>query len=167
MPSFADGSGAVVTNLAAQNNGAQLVITFDGPLNAGPINPAQGPTNTGNYSVQVPSANPEVVTSSTSSVSISSATYNSGNFQVTLNLGSPLAQGTFYRVFINGVASSESTASAGLVDQSGNAIDGDYDDTASGNFYALFGWTTAGTPLLFAVSGGDQVTLSDLRSRQP
>ena len=160
VPSFADGNGAVVTNLAAQNNGAQLVITFDGPLNAGPINPVQSPTNIGNYSVQVPSANPEVVTSSTSSVSITSATYNSGNFQVTLNLASPLAPGAFYRVFINGVASSESSATAGLVDQRGNAIDGDYDDTASGNFYALFAWTTAGTPLLFSDSGGDSVTLT-------
>ncbi|HWY85634.1 MAG TPA: hypothetical protein VNX28_02865, partial [Gemmataceae bacterium] len=160
VPSFADGNGAVVTNLAVQNNGAQLVITFDGPLNAGPINPVQSPTNAGNYAVQVPSANPEVVTGSTSSVSISSASYNSNNFQVTLNLGSPLAQGAFYRVFINGVASSESTANAGLVDNIGNAIDGDYDDTASGNFYAQFAWTTAGTPLLFSDSGGDQVTLS-------
>ena len=160
VPSFADGNGAVVTNLAVQNNGAQLVISFDGPLNANPSNPVQSPTNAGNYSVQVPSANPEVVTSSASSVSISSAGYSSSSFQVTLNLGSALAQGTFYRVFINGAASSETTANAGLVDQSGNAIDGDYDDTASGNFYALFAWTTAGTPLLFADSGGDGVALT-------
>ncbi len=58
------------------------------------------------------------------------------------------------------MASSESTAHAGLLDQSGNAIDGDYDDTASGNFYALFAWTTAGKSLHFSDSGGDAVTLT-------
>ena len=91
VPSFADGNGAVVTNVTMQNNGAQLVITFDGPLNAAPSNPVQSPTNTANYSVQVPLGNPEVVTSSASSVAITSASYNSGTFQVTLNLGSALA----------------------------------------------------------------------------
>ena len=71
-----------------------------------------------------------------------------------------MTQGTFYRVFINGTASVDGTAQPGLIDADGNAIDGDYDDTASGNFYALFAWTTAGTPLLFSDSGGDQVTLA-------
>ncbi len=45
-----------------------------------------------------------------------------------------------------------------MIDTAGNSIDGDYDDTATGNFYALFGWTTAGTPLNFTDSGGDQVS---------
>ena len=74
--SFADGFGAVVTNLQEQNNGAELVITFDGPLNANPANPVQSPTNLANYSIQVPIAEQEqVVTSSTSQVSITAATY--------------------------------------------------------------------------------------------
>jgi hypothetical protein len=160
VPSFADGNGAVITNLAEQNNGSQLVITFDGPLNADPANPVQSPTNTANYSVQVPAANPEVITSIMSSVSISSATYNSATFQVTLNFGSVLAQGSTYRVFINGTASVDSAPQPGLIDSDGNTIDGDYDDTASGNFYALFAWAAAGTPLNFSDSAGDQVTLS-------
>src|SRR5207245_544816 len=41
-----------------------------------------------------------------------------------------------------------------------NPIDGDYDDTISGNFYALFAWTTAGTPINYADFAGDQVSLS-------
>ena len=100
--SFADGNGAVVTNVTEQNNGSALVITFDGPLNANPANPAQSPTNTANYSIQVPSGNPEVVTSSLSSVPISSATYNNSTNQVTLESRQPLAEGQSYRVFING-----------------------------------------------------------------
>ena len=59
----------------------QLVITFDGPLNAAPANPVQSPTNTANYSVQVPSANPEMITSSTSTVSVTSATTTAPPFR--------------------------------------------------------------------------------------
>ena len=102
--SFADGNGAVVLNVTESNNGSALVVTFDGPLNANPANPVQSPTNAANYSVQVPSGNPEVVTSSLSSVSISSASYNSSTNQVTLNLANPLTQGQSYRVFVNGIA---------------------------------------------------------------
>ncbi len=160
VPSFADGNGAVITNVTAQNNGSQLVLTFDGPLTAAPTNPAQSPTNVANYAVQVPAANPEVVTSNTSTVSITSATYDNSNFQVTLNLGAPLTAGTFYRVFVNGVASADNTTTPGLIDGNSNPIDGDYDDTASGNFYALFAWTTSATPLQFTDSGGDQITLT-------
>jgi len=150
----------VITSLVEQNGGNQLVITFDGPLNSNPGNPAQSPTNAANYSIQVPSANPEVITSSASSVPINLATYNSGTFQVTLSLGSALVQGTSYRVFVNGTSNADATAQPGLIDTNGNAIDGDYDDTASGNFYALFAWTTVGTPINFTDSGGDQVSLS-------
>ena len=44
VPSFADGNGAIVINVAEQTNGAQLVLTFDGPLNPTPTNPVQAPT---------------------------------------------------------------------------------------------------------------------------
>ena len=159
VPSFADGNGAVITNLVAAGNGSQLVLTFDGPLTAAPANPAQSPTNTANYSVVVPSANAEVVTSSTSTVAIATATYDAVNNQVTLNLASPLTQGTFYRVFVNGVAAADNTANPGLIDGNQLPIDGDYDDTASGNFYALFAWTSGSTALSFKDSGGDQITL--------
>src|SRR5271155_3599044 len=71
--SYADGNGAVVLNVTESNNGSALVFTFDGPLNANPANPVQSPTNLANYSIQVPSGNSEVVTSSLSSVPISSA----------------------------------------------------------------------------------------------
>ncbi len=153
VPSFADANGAVITNVVEQSNGAQLLISFDGSLNPGPA------TTVSNYSVEVPSANPEVVTSATSSVAITSATYNSTTFQVTLNLGSNLAAGTAYRVFINGAGSADA-AQAGLTDTNGSPIDGDFDDTRSGDFYALFAWTTNTTPLAFTDSGGYAYTLS-------
>jgi hypothetical protein len=159
-PSFADGNGAVITSLVQQDSGATLVIAFDGPLNANPVNPAQSPTNTANYSVQVPAGNSEVVTSSTSSVSVVSASYKNSTNQVTLTLGSALTQGQFYRVFINGVANTENSTAPGLIDANQQALDGDYDDTPSGDFYALFAWTTAGTPLNFTDSQGDQVALA-------
>ena len=158
--SYADGNGAVVLSVTESNNGSALVLTFDGPLNASPANPVQSPTNPANYSIQVPSGNPEVVTSSLASVPISSASYNSSTDQVTLNLGTPLAEGPSYRVFVNGVANTVNPTAAGLIDASQNAIDGDYDDTASGDFYALFAWTTAGTPLDYTDSQGDAVTLT-------
>ena len=60
--SYADSNGEVVLNVTESNNGSALVFTFDGPLNASPANPVQSPTNTANYSVQVPSGNSEVVT---------------------------------------------------------------------------------------------------------
>lgn len=159
VPSFTDGNGAVITNLVAQNNGTQLVLTFDGPLDANPANPVQSPTNTANYSVVVPSANATVITSNMSEVAINTATYDSTNLQVTLNLATALTQGTFHRVFVNGTASADGTPNPGLTDSNHLAIDGDYDDTASGNFYALFAWTQGATALHFADSGGDQITL--------
>jgi hypothetical protein len=158
--SFADGNGAVVLNVMESNNGSALVVTFDGPLDANPANAVQSPTNAANYSVQVTSGSPEVVTSSLSSVLISSASYNSSTNQVTLNLANPLTQGQSYRVFVNGIANTASATAPGLIDANQNAIDGDYDDTASGDFYALFAWTTAGTPINFTDSQGDAVTLS-------
>ena len=158
--SFADGNGAVVLSVTESNNGSALVFTFDGPLDASPANPAQSPTNPANYSIQIPASNAEVVTSSLSSVAISSATYNSSADQVTLNLASPLTEGQSYRVFINGISNTSSTTAPGLIDANTNAIDGDYDDTASGDFYALFAWTTAGTPLNYVDSQGDEVTLN-------
>jgi len=158
--SFADGNGAVVLNVTEQNSGAALVFTFDGPLNANPTNPVQSPTNIANYAVQVPSGNPEVITSSLATVPISAASYNSSTDQVTLTLGTPLAQGQAYRVFVNGIANTESTTAPGLIDANQQPIDGDYDDTPSGDFYALFSWTAAGTPLNFTDSQGDSVTLT-------
>ena len=155
VPSFVDGGGAVITNIVEQNNWPQLLISFDGSLNATPANSAA------NYSVQVPGTNPEVVTTSLSTVSITSATYNSTLNQVTLNLATPLIQGTSYRVFVNGNGSADA-GNPGLVDLKGNAIDGDYDDTPSGNFYALFVWsTTSTTPTpTFTDSSGYSYTMS-------
>jgi len=160
VPSYADGNGAVITSVTELNNGASLVITFDGPLNASPTNPAQSPTNTANYKVEVPTSNPEIITSNLSSVAISSASYNSGTNQVTLNLGSNLTQGLSYRIFVNGIGNTENAATPGLIDAKQQPIDGDYDDTASGDFYALFAWTTAGTPINYTDSQGAQVTLT-------
>jgi hypothetical protein len=159
-PSYADGNGAVITSLMAQNNGAQLVITFDGGLNPTPANPAQSPTNAANYSVQVPTSNARLVTSSASTVAITNAAYDSLNFTVTLTLAAPLTQGTFYRVFVNGISSADNTTTPGLIDNKGNPIDGDFDDTASGNFYALFTWTTAATPLQFQDSSGNNLSMT-------
>ncbi len=159
-PSYADGNGAIITNLIAQNNGAQLVITFDGGLNTTPANPAQSPTNAANYSVQVPTSNAQLVTSSASTVAIANAAYDNLNSTVTLTLATPLTQGTFYRVFVNGIASADNTAMPGLIDNKGNPIDGDFDDTASGNFYALFTWTTAATPLQFQDSSGNNISMA-------
>ena len=158
--SYADNNGAVVLSVTELNNGSALVVTFDGPLNANPSNPVESPTNPANYSIEVPSSNPEVVTSSLSSVSVSSASYNSSANQVTLNLGAALTQGQSYRLFVNGVANTVNPTAAGLIDASQNPIDGDYDDTASGDFYALFAWTTAGTPINYTDSQGDAVTLT-------
>jgi hypothetical protein len=158
--SYADGNGAVVLSVTERNNGSALVITFDGPLDANPSNPAQSPTNLASYSVQLPAGNPEVVTSSLSSVSISSASYNSSTHQVTLDLATSLVQGDWYRIFVNGIATASGSPAPGLLDANQNPIDGDYDDTPSGDFYALFAWTTAGTPLDYTDSQGDAVTLS-------
>ena len=158
--SFADGNGAVVTNVTELNNGSALVFTFDGPLDADPANPVQSPTNTANYSIQVPAGNPEVITSSLSSVPIGSVSYNDSTNQVTLNLGIPLTAGQSYRVFINGIANTESPTAPGLIDANQNPIDGDYDDTPSGDYYGLFAWTAAGTPINFTDSQGDAVSLT-------
>ncbi len=46
------------------------------------------------------------------------------------------------------------------MDTNQTAIDGDYDDTAGGDFYALFAWTAAGTPIQYDDSQADAVTLS-------
>lgn len=168
MLSFADGFGAVVTNLREQNNGAELVITFDGPLNASPVNPVQSPTNLANYSIQVPiPEQEEVVTSSSSQVTITEATYtpnssdpSHGPSTVTLSLANPLTQATTYRVFINGSSVVSNPVTPGLVDGNNQPIDGDYDDTPSGDFYKLFAWTTAGTPLNYTDFSGDLVQLT-------
>jgi hypothetical protein len=160
VPSYADGNGAVITAVTEQNNGTELVITFDGPLNPSPTNPAQQPTNTANYSIQVPTANAQIVTSSLSTVAVTQATYDNAAQQVTLQLGSALAPGTSYRLLINGIGNADPLATPGLVDAKNNPIDGDYDDTISGNFYALFAWTTAGTPIAYNDFQGDQVSLT-------
>lgn len=158
--SFADGNGAVVLDLAEQNDGSALVITFDGPLDTDPADAAESPDNVANYSIQLPSGNPEVVTGSLASIAIGSASYDSGTNQVTLNLDSPLAEGQSYRVFINGTPNTEAAAAPGLIDADQNPIDGDYDDTATGDFYALFAWTAAGTPIPYDDSQGDAISLS-------
>src|SRR5262245_40104740 len=124
VPSFADGNGAVITNVIQQNNGTALVITFDGALNASPSNPAQSPTNAANYAVEVPASNPQLITSSLSSVAISSASYNSSTNQVTLNLGSSLVPGQVYRLFVNGIANTETMTAPGLLDTNQQPIDG-------------------------------------------
>ncbi|CAN5572204.1 hypothetical protein BH10PLA2_BH10PLA2_07850 [soil metagenome] len=159
-PSYADGNGAVVTNLIAQNNGTQLVLTFDGPLNATPTNPAQSPSNTANYSVEIPGTNPQMTTSSNATLGITTAVYNNLNFTVTLTLTTPLNKAASYRVFVNGISSADNTPTPGLLDGKSNPIDGDYDDTASGNFYGLFAWTTAATPLQFTDSSGNNIKLT-------
>lgn len=170
-PSFLSGYGAVVLSLAEENNGSQLVITFDGPLNAAPVNPAnpvQSPTNPANYSVEVPKGDPTIVTAKQSSLTITSATYAIGSVNpitgptstVTLSFASPMEQGTFYRVFVNGSSNVGNTVNPGLLDATNTPIDGDYDDTPSGDFYKVFGWTTAGTSLQYTDSNGVPVVLS-------
>ena len=127
--SYADGNGPVVTDLTEQpaRNSAALVVSFDGPLNS---TTAQNPAN---YQVNaLAPGTPEFVTRDGPSVLIRSASYNAGTHQVTLSLARPLAPGTFYRIWING------SSGAGLTDTSGTLFDGDNDDTAGGNFYALF-----------------------------
>ena len=160
MPSFLDGNGAVVVELAEQNSGTELVITFYGPLYASPTNPAQSPTNIANYSIEVPTSNPQMVSSSLSSVTINSASYNPATNQVTLDLATALLQGQTYRVLINGVSTLSNPAAPGLIDANQNQFDGDYDDTATGNFYAVFAWAEAGTSINYTDSNGAAVSFS-------
>ncbi len=147
----------VITNLL-QTGGNQLVISFSEALDDTPAVPSQDPTDVGNYSVQVPGSDPTVITSSTSTIPITTASYNSATFEVTLTLGTALTQGTVYRVMVNGLPIT--AADPGLVDASGDSLDGDYDDTPTGNFYGLFAFANVGTPLNFTDSGGDSVQLS-------
>ncbi len=147
----------VVTNVL-QAGGNQLVLTFSGALNASPTLPTQSPTNVTNYRVEVPASNPQLVTQAASAVTISSATYNPATFQVTLNLASSLTAGSFYRVFVSGAPTT--SADPGLVDATGAGLDGDYDDTPTGDFYGLFGYTNVGGTLTYTDSGGDTVNLS-------
>lgn len=160
MPSFLDGNGAVILSLAEQNNGNELVITFDGPLDASPTDPDQDPTNIANYSIEIPGANAQMVTTHTGTVGITSASYDADTNSVTLELASALVQGQSYRVFVNGTSSLGDPAHAGLIDASGNQIDGDYDDTATGNFYALFAWAQSGTTVEYTNFDGADVGLA-------
>jgi len=159
VPSFVDSSGAVVTNLTANPGGTQLTVSFDGPLSlpAG----ALSATALADFSIQVPTSNPQLVTSITSTVALTSGTYatSGSGSSITLTLGTALTPATFYRVFINGSAATGGNPDPGLTDNKGQPIDGDYDDTPSGNFYGLFASTTAATPLSFTDSAGVPVTL--------
>ena len=127
--SFADGNGPVVTGLSEQtvSGNATLIVSFDGPLNAGT---AEVPSN---YTVnRAPAGNPEVVTRSGPAVPIRAVTYNAATDQVAITLAHPLASGVFYRVWING------SPGAGLTDINGVLFDGDNDDTPGGDFFGLF-----------------------------
>ena len=95
-----------------------------------------------NYQVSKALANPELVTSSGAAVKILQADYSDGPAsQVTLTLKSPLKQGVFYRVWINGTPASMSSNSASnpLTTDNGSVLfDGDNDNTAGGDLYGLF-----------------------------
>ena len=155
--SYSDGNGAVVTAINETPGSNQLVITFDGPLETTQaVNPA---VDVANYQVTKALANPELVTSSGANVKVRSATYSDATAsQVTLTLKSPLKQGVFYRIWINGTPASMSTNpnSNPLIDGQGNLIDGDNDNTAGGDFYGLF---ALGKKLNFVDSYGARVTL--------
>ena len=128
----------------------QLVITFDGPLNAGPAQDAC--ELSGHQSPGEPGAGDHergggpVVSASYSDASAS---------QVTLTLRNSLKPGAFYRIFVNGTPASMSVnpASNPLTDINGVLFDGDNDDTPGGDFYGLF---AAGTKLSFMDSNGDR-----------
>ena len=145
--SYADGNGPVVTDLTEQpaSNNAALVVSFDGPMNS-PT--AQNPAN---YRVNaLAPGTPEFVTRDGPSVLIRSASYNASTHQVTLSLARPLAPGAFYRIWING------SSGTGLTDTGGTLFDGDNDDTAGGNFNALF---ARGKVLKFTDMSRDTVTI--------
>ncbi len=142
--SFADGNGAVVTQLYEQSATA-LVIKFDGPLN-----PTQA-ADPGEYQVNgLTGANPEIVSRSGPSLQITGASYDASNDQVTLSLAHPMAPGVFYRVWING------SPGSGLTDATGTLFDGDFDDTPGGDFYALL---AQGKNVCFPDANGDRAML--------
>lgn len=160
----ADGHGPVLTSITSTPGSRSLVLTFDGPLLSGTA------TDLANYSITAPSgANPMRVTSSGPALRLVTAQYGDispTSSQVTLTLGRPLKQGTFYRIFINGElpitsgnpASNPLTGGGGAGNPSNGAVyDGDNDDTAGGNFYGLF---AVGRRLGFTDSSGDRVTLA-------
>ena len=155
--SFADGSGPVVTSLTALPNSNQLVITFDGPLNASsPLNPAE---DIANYQVTKALNNPELVSRAGRADPVISASYSdTSSSQVTLTLENRLVPGTFYRVFINGTPASMSVNpnSNPLTDINGVLFDGDNDDTPGGDFYGLF---AVGKKFHFDDSNGDRIAL--------
>src|SRR5881394_1066305 len=93
VPSFADGGGAVITSLTQQGNGGQLVISFEGALNL--PQGALSAADLAKFSIQVPTSNAQLVTSSTSSIPIVSGSYSStsqttGPSQIALSLGTSL-----------------------------------------------------------------------------
>jgi len=162
--SSADGSGPVLTGMTSIPGSRSLVLTFDGPLLASTA------TDLANYSITAPSGvNPALVTSSGPALRIVTARYGDvspTSSRVTLTLARPLAQGIFYRVFINGQlpitsgnpASNPLKGGGGVGNPSnGIAYDGDNDDTAGGNFYGLF---AVGRRLGFNDSSGDRVALA-------
>lgn len=156
MPSSADGNGPVVTALTESLGSPALTVTFDGPLNlpAGALS-AQ---NLANFQVNqlVAGVNPELVTTSGTSIPILSASYSNGpSAQVTLTLANPLTSGAFFRIFING-ALPTGLVGGGNGPSAGIPFDGDNDDTGTGNFYALF---AVGTSVSFNDSQGDQVSV--------
>lgn len=145
--SAADGGGPVVTSLIemAGHGAAQIVIRFDGPLDAAKAE------NAANYGVALPGGpNHEFVTSSAGSIAVRSASYNDATHEVTLTLARPLAAGQYYRVWINGQPGS------GLTGADGTLFDGDNDDTPGGDFYGLI---AQGKTLGFTDQSGDRGTV--------
>lgn len=162
--SSADGNGPVLTAITSTPGSASLVLTFDGPLQAGTA------TDLANYRVTAPNGgNPQVVTSSGPPLRVVAAEYgqvSSTSSQVTLTLARPLRQGIFYRIFINGelpitngIPSSNPLTGGGDAGNPSNGVtfDGDNDDTASGNFYGLF---AVGRRLGFTDFSGDRVVVA-------
>jgi len=162
--SSSDGNGPVLTAITSTPGSSSLVLTFDGPLLSNTA------TELSNYRITAPSGgNPEVVTSSGPPLRVVAAEYgdiSTTSSQVTLTLGRPLQQGTFYRIFINGELpmtngnlASNPLAGGGGPDNPSNGVtfDGDNDDTACGNFYGLF---AVGRRLAFTDFSGDRVVLA-------
>jgi hypothetical protein len=153
--SFADGNGPVVNAITYTSGSSELVITFDGPLSAGPAQ------DVANYQINRAPANPELITRNRASVKIIAANYtDTGISQVTLTLQkNSLKPGVFYRVFINGTPASMSVnaASKPLTDINGVLFDGDNDDTPGGDFYGLF---ALGPKVAFTDSAGSRVALA-------
>lgn len=153
----ASGTGPVLTGITSAPGSTSLVLTFDGPLRAGPA------TDLANYRVTAPNCgNPQLVTSSGPAVRVTAAQYaetSPTSSQVTLTLAHPLWQGRFYRVFINGespIVSGDPTSNP-LTGADGVTFDGDNDETPGGDFYGLF---AVGRQLSFTDSSGDWVALA-------